>query len=176
MVTRVGRRYVSLQGDEVVVFSRNGHDFAHRFPEIRDSIRCLPVESAVIDAEVTACDRNGMPDFRALMAGAQHGLCAWCFDLMEIAVKDLRSRALLERRLYLRHLLAKADDDCLRYSEEFEDAERLLATAARMGLEGIVSKLADQPYRSGKNPGWIKVKTATWREANRARREMFERV
>ncbi len=176
MVTRVGRRYVSLQGDEVVVFSRNGHDFAHRFPEIRDSIRCLPVESAVIDAEVIACDRNGMPDFRALMAGAQHGLCAWCFDLMEIAVKDLRSRALLERRLYLRHLLAKADDDCLRYSEEFEDAERLLATAARMGLEGIVSKLADQPYRSGKNPGWIKVKTATWREANRARREMFERV
>ncbi len=48
---------------------------------------------------------------------------------------------LLERRLYLRH--AKADDDFLRYSEEFEDAERLLATAARMGLDGIVSKLAD---------------------------------
>ena len=94
---------------------------------------------------------------------------------MQIAGKDLRSRPLLGRRTYLRHPLAKADDDFLRYSEEFDDAERLLATAARMGLEGIVSKLADQPYRSGKNPGWIKVKTAAWREANRDRWEMFER-
>jgi hypothetical protein len=39
-----------------------------------------------------------------------------------------------------------------------------------------VSKLVDQPYRSGKNPGWIKVKTATCREANRDRWQMFERA
>jgi bifunctional non-homologous end joining protein LigD len=169
------RAQLQKQGDNATILSKGGHDFTRRFAELRDSIRCLPVQSAIIDAEITACDRNGMPDFGALMAGAQHGLCAWCFDIMQIAGKDLRSRPLLERRIYLRHLLAKADDDFLRYSEEFDDAERLLATAARMGLEGIVSKLADQPYRSGKNPGWIKVKTAAWREANRDRWEMFER-
>jgi bifunctional non-homologous end joining protein LigD len=158
-----------------VIFSRGGHDFTDRFPELRDSIRCLPVKSVVIDAEITACNQHGLPDFYALMRGAQHGLCAWCFDILEIAGKDLKPRPLLERKIYLRHLLAKADDSFLRYSEEFEDAERLLATTARMGLEGIVSKLADQPYRSGKNSGWVKVKTATWREANRDRWEMFER-
>jgi hypothetical protein len=38
-----------------------------------------------------------------------------------------------------------------------------------------VLKLWDQPYRSGKNPGWIKVKAATWREANRGRWEVFQR-
>ena len=95
---------------------------------------------------------------------------------MALEGRDLRSRSLLERRIHLRHLLAKTDDERLRYSDEFEDPHHLLAAAARAGLEGMVSKLADQPYRSGKNPGWIKVKTATWREANRDRWEMFERV
>jgi ATP-dependent DNA ligase len=44
---------------------------------------------------------------------------------------------------------------------------KLLAAVEQQGLEGIVCKLTYQPYRSSKNPGWIKVKTATWREANR---------
>ena len=65
--------------------------------------------------------------------------------------------------------------DLLRFSEAFDDAEKLLAAALELGLEGIVSKKRDQPYRSGKNLGWIKVKTAAWREANRDRWEMFER-
>ena len=46
--------------------------------------------------------------------------------------------------------------------------------ATKQGLEGIVSKKATQQYVSGKNVGWIKVKTATWREANRNRYEMFQ--
>lgn len=170
------RAQLRKRGERVVIFSRNGHDFTHRFPEIRDSTACLPGPFAVLDAEIIACDQQGLPDFRALMGGAEHGLCAWCFDLMALEGKDLRTRPLLERRIHLRHLLARADEDRLRYSEEFKDPDQLLAVAASTGLEGIVSKLGDQPYRSGKNPGWIKVKTATWREANRDRREMFERA
>ena len=61
----------------------------------------------------------------------------------------------------------------LRFSEAFDDAEKLLAAALELGLEGIVSKKRDQPYRSGKNVGWVKVKTAAWREANRGRWEML---
>ena len=75
----------------------------------------------------------------------------------------------------LRQLLIKADDHVLRYSDEFANAEKLLADTSKQGLEGIVSKKATQQYVSGKNVGWIKVKTTTWREANRERREMFER-
>ena len=59
------------------------------------------------------------------------------------------------------------------FSEAFDDAEKLLAAALELGLEGIVSKKRDQPYRSGKNLGWVKVKTAAWREVNRDRWEMF---
>ena len=83
-------------------------------------------------------------------------------------------RPLVERRIFLRHLLAKADEHALRYSDEFHDPVKLLAAADREGLEGIVSKLTYQPYRSGKNPGWIKVKCPNWRETNRDRWEMFE--
>jgi hypothetical protein len=60
---------------------------------------------------------------------------------------------------------SKTDDERLRYSEKFEDPHQLLAATTRARLKGVVSKLADQLYRSGKNPEWIKVKTATWREA-----------
>jgi len=59
-------------------------------------------------------------------------------------------------------------------SENFRDPIALLKAAETHGLEGIVSKLREDRYRSGKNPGWIKVKTAAWRAANRDRRETFQ--
>ncbi len=55
----------------------------------------------------------------------------------------------------------------------FEDPLKLLAACEKHGLEGIVCKLREDRYRSGKNSGWIKVKTAAWRAANNDRREMF---
>ena len=75
----------------------------------------------------------------------------------------------------LRHLLNKADDHVLSFAEPIPDPVRLLAAAESQGLEGIVSKLGHQPYRSGENTGWVKVKCRTWRDANRGRWEMFER-
>ena len=114
-----------------------------------------------------------MPDLRALVAGANN-VCAWCFDLMELDGIDLRPQLLLERRLRLRHLLVKAADYALPYSDEFEDPVKSLKVADEMGLEGIVSKRADQPYRAGKTTGWVKVKCRSWREANRERYRMFE--
>jgi bifunctional non-homologous end joining protein LigD len=146
------------------------------FPAIRDSLLSLPTASAIIDAEIVVCDSDGKPDFEALMEGATGDLCAWCFDLLEINGKGLRRRALRERKAMLRHLLNKADDHVLRFSEAFPDPVKLLAAANKQGLEGIVSKLSYQPYRSGKNPGWVKVKCAAWREANKNRWELFEKA
>ena len=108
------------------------------------------------------------------MEGGAGHLCAWCFDLLELNGYRERKRALIERKAMLRQLLIKADDHVLRYSDEFANAEKLLAVATKQGLEGIVSKKATQQYVSGKNVGWIKVKTATWREAKRGRWELFQ--
>ena len=60
-------------------------------------------------------------------------------------------------------------------SEPFEDGLALLRVAEERGLEGIVSKRRDAPYRSGECRDWRKVKTVAWREANRERWWLFER-
>jgi len=59
------------------------------------------------------------------------------------------------------------------------DGPALVATARRcackLKLEGIVSKRADAPYRSGARPEWVKTKCDVWREANRERFKLFEK-
>jgi bifunctional non-homologous end joining protein LigD len=78
--------------DEVVIFSKNGHEFTNRFPGIRDAMLTLPCKQAVIDGEVVACKEDGTPDFRALHSGnyTQEILCVCAFDLMELDGHDLR--------------------------------------------------------------------------------------
>ena len=62
----------------------------------------------------------------------------------------------------------------LRLSETFVDGRKLLASCDRTGIEGIVSKRRDFPYRSGP-ADWIKVKCLTSREANKDRWELFNK-
>lgn len=168
------RAQLHRDGAVVVIYSRKGFEISRRFRPIRDSLLALPTRQAIIDAELVSCDAQDKPDFSGLMAGSKHGLCAWCFDLLYLDGIDLRAERLDVRRVRLRHLLAAADEDALRFSEDFLDPEKLLAATDCMRLAGIVSKRRDEHYRSGKNPGWIKVKTATWRAANRARYKLFE--
>jgi hypothetical protein len=72
-------------------------------------------------------------------------------------------------------LIAGTGDSRLRLSDGFDDGAELLAAAERMGLEGVVSKRRDAPYRSGTRCGWVKTKTKAWREANKDRWRLFER-
>ena len=153
------------------VLSRNGKDISGRFAVIRKALSGLP--SCIMDAELVGCGADGGPDFHALTTGNNHGCCAWCFDLMMIDGKDVRHEPLEKRRARLQQILRDADGDRLRFSEAFDDPVKLLEAAIKLGLEGIVSKRREQPYRSGPNLGWVKVKTARWREANRDRWEMF---
>jgi ATP-dependent DNA ligase len=144
-------------GDEVRLFSRNGKDFTNRFPGICEAVLALPVKTAVIDGELVACDAEGKPDFYALMRPYTHRLCIWCFDLLVLGGSDLRPEPCDERKERLEKLLAKAGDDRLRHSLCFDDGGVLLEA-------------------SGTNSGWIKVKTATRRAANRERYKLFEKA
>jgi hypothetical protein len=89
--------------------------------------------------------------------------------------RDLREQPLVQRRARLQALLTRADSNLIRYSEAFPDAGALLAECARLGLEGIVAKRRDAPYRSGTRSGWIKVKTSEWKVANQWRAKVFEK-
>lgn len=168
------RAQLQKDGDQVALFSKNGKDFTARFKPIAKAVALLPVRHVIIDAEIVACDAEGKPDFRALHSGAKEGLCAWCFDLLAVDERDITKLPLVERRKLLAPLIKKAAHPSLRYSEAFADPLELLKQAAVMGLEGVVSKRADQPYLSGANRGWVKVKTHDWREANKNRGELFK--
>jgi bifunctional non-homologous end joining protein LigD len=161
-------------GKDARVYSKNGSDFNSRFPVIRQAPLALPCKSLIIDTEAVALTPAGVPDFRALHSGnyTQDMLCAWCFDLLELNDQDLRALPLVVRKMKLRNVLKRYADGALRLSESFADPEKLLGECRRVGLEGIVSKRKDQPYRSGKCD-WIKVKCAQWKEDNGNRGELF---
>ncbi len=167
------RAQLHLDAGRARIYSKRGADLTCRFRSIADAVARLPASSLILDAELIACDANGQPSFGALMSGAPHGCCAYVFDLMHDDDGAHLAAPLEYRRHLLRKLLKRARIDALRFSEAFDDPQALLAACAKHGLEGIVSKLREDRYRSGTNRGWIKVKTGEWRAANRQRWELF---
>ena len=93
-----------------VIFTKNGHDYTKRLPAIAGAVAALPVQSAIIDGELTACDDRGVPDFRALhfRNAEEHDLCVWAFDILHVNGADLRQRPLLERKYALEKVIYKA--------------------------------------------------------------------
>jgi bifunctional non-homologous end joining protein LigD len=141
-------------------------------------LAALPAQTAILDGELVAMNSAGLPDFDALHRRSTAApLAVWLFDLLELNGLDVCASPLHGRRQTLEdQLAALPHDGVLRYSESFADPERLLAAAHDLGLEGVVSKRSDAPYRSGRRPEWVKVKTESWRRANQERWRLFERV
>ncbi len=164
-------------GDRGALYSKRGIDISYRFREIARLVPRIAAKSVIIDGELVAAGPDGMPSFDMLRGAAAHlrSLCVWAFDLLEMDGEDVRGLPLSERQKRLGRVVRLTDDPRLRLSEPFSDAEKLLAEADRLGLEGIVSKMRDKPYRSGTRGDWVKVKCATWRELNRDRGKLFRK-
>ncbi len=168
------RAQLHSRNGDAVIYSQNGDDISERFAHIRDALSILP--PCTIDAEIIGYCSDRTPDSGGVMVGNSAGFCAWCFDLLVIDGRDIRRCPLEERRARLKEMLFAADWTLIRFSDSFRDGEKLLAAAARLDLEGIVSKKRKAPYVAGRACGWIKVKTQTWREANRERYKLVDRV
>jgi bifunctional non-homologous end joining protein LigD len=83
----------------------------------------------------------------------------YAFDLIELNGDDLRQDPLEVRKATLTSVVAKAGAG-IRFNEHLEadDGEAVFRHACKMGLEGIVSKRKDSPYKSGRSPHWLKMK------------------
>jgi bifunctional non-homologous end joining protein LigD len=156
------RMQARVRGGKARLLTRNGHDWTARFPETASALSRLP--DCVLDGELFAADAHGNPDFAALQAAMERGstgaLRYFAFDLLGrgAAAEDLRARPLLDRKAALKRLLVKAPAQVV-YVEHFAAAgEAVLRSACRVGLEGVVSKRADAPYRSGRGADWVKAK------------------
>ncbi len=160
----------------VRLYSRRGNDLGFRFPDLLRAVASLPFSDVILDGEITALDHQGLPNFKALQRGDCDYLHTfWAFDLLRIGQFDLRGLALEERKARLADVLSSADSVHVRYSESFEDGQALLKAAITLGLEGVVSKKRESPYRSGRCHAWVKIKSTEWREVNRERWKLFER-
>jgi bifunctional non-homologous end joining protein LigD len=67
----------------------------------------------------------------------------------------------------LRKVLRRSRNE-IQYVEHTEsDGEEMFQAACKLGLEGIVSKRVDAPYRSGPARSWLKIRNPTAPAATR---------
>lgn len=151
---------------KVTLLTRSGHDWTKRFSAQARYLQELPVTNAVLDGEIVAMENNGSTSFRELQEALSRKqtdrLVFQLFDITHLDGHDISRAPLLERKRVLRQLLESADCDgrgSLRYSDHIQGKGReFFEQACTMGLEGIVSKRADAPYRAGRGRHWLKVK------------------
>jgi bifunctional non-homologous end joining protein LigD len=154
-----------LSGGDLKLYTRNGLDWTKRFgKEIADAFAGLDVKSAVVDGEIVVLGKDGVAAFSelqlALSEGRSDKMTFYAFDLLWLDGEDLRREPLIDRKEKLRDLLeGLGEQGPLRFSEHFSETGKvILEHACRMGLEGVVSKRADTPYRSGRGHDWVKSK------------------
>ncbi|MBV9572132.1 MAG: DNA ligase D [Alphaproteobacteria bacterium] len=146
------------------LLTRKALDWAHRFPEIvAEASRALP--DCILDGEVAALDEKGISNFGDLQAAlsdeATGDLVYFVFDLLHLDGRDLRRLPLTDRKAQLQQLLKQKlpRSSRIQYVEHYESSgKEMLEAACRMGLEGIISKRADAPYKPGRGNDWTKAK------------------
>jgi bifunctional non-homologous end joining protein LigD len=167
------RLMVRREGEYIRCFTRNGHDWPDRFPAIVDAAQRIKARSFLIDGEAVIAREDGTPDFNALRSQRRgNEALLFVFDLLEHDGLDLRSLPLLERKRRLAGLLGESQRRAIRFAEHLNvDGPTIFDHVCRMGLEGIVSKRMDSPYRSGPSKMWLSRRTRRARQcAGSARR------
>ena len=152
------RLLVRRDGDHVRLFTRRGYDWTKKYPWIVESARKLKARSFLIDGEAVLCGADGISDFNTLHSQAYNNrVFLYGFDLLQLDDDDWRERPLEKRKAKLQRLVIESHG--IRFSEHIEgDGAIVFAHACKLGLEGIVSKRHDFPYRSGRSKYWVKVR------------------
>jgi bifunctional non-homologous end joining protein LigD len=154
------RLIVQREGKRVRLFTRNGHDWTERYPLIVEAALKNRSSSFVIDGEAVLLGVDGVSDFDGLHTGKHDAeVQLYAFDCLTLGGDDLRKLPLSLRKTNLAPLLARRPDGIfLAPFEQGEIGPDLFRKACEFGLEGLVSKHRDRPYRAGTSPNWLKVK------------------
>jgi len=154
------RVQVHIINEAIKVYTRNGHDWTDRFKKIATDAWHLKTKSAIIDGEVVVPAADGTTDFSVLQKAMKSGrpsdqLVMYAFDLLYLNGYDMRKAPLTTRKAELAKLLKGSE---ILLSQSFDtDGAHMFDTACGMGLEGVVSKLADSRYVSDRTDSWLKM-------------------
>jgi bifunctional non-homologous end joining protein LigD len=153
-----------IQNAEVRIYTRRGNDWTNRFKKAAADAWHISAGSAIIDGEIAVPAADGTTDFSVLqneLRGKSRKIVLVAFDLLYLNGRDLRKLPLIERKMLLRKVIADTE---VQYSENFEvDGAQMFEHACKVGLEGVVSKVRDSRYVSGRGNDWVK-KTCAQRE------------
>jgi bifunctional non-homologous end joining protein LigD len=147
---------------------RSGQDWTSRFADLAEAAERLEVDQAVLDGEIVVVEPDGRTSFQALQnsmgGGGRGALVYYAFDLLSKDGEDRTKLPLEERKAALAELLASSND-AIRYSDHVAgNGPAVYDEACRRGLEGIISKRRDAPYRGGRVGAWLKVKCTARQE------------
>jgi bifunctional non-homologous end joining protein LigD len=155
------RVQVHLRDAAVKVFTRRGQDWTNRFRKIAADAWHINAGTAILDGEVVAPAADGTTDFSVLqneLKGRSTKIVLVAFDLLYLNGRDLRKEPLFERKALLKTPIDGTD---LQFSQSFEvDGREMYKHACKTGLEGVVSKVRDSRYVSGRTHDWVKVTCA----------------
>jgi len=171
------RLQLHRDGDRVWAFSRRLEDVTPMFPDLTAAVRRqVRARRAIIEGEAVAFDpRTGrfLPFQLTMTRKRKHGvteaaarrpLRLFAFDLLYADGRDYLSRSQSERRRRLLGLLRGGPDDPLAVTDALEtdqaaELQKYFEALVRRGLEGVVAKRLDAPYRAGaRGYDWVKLK------------------
>ena len=157
------RAIATLDDGKVRIASRNGKDWTDHFRIIADALSHVRARNAVFDGEIAYVMEDGRTDFQKLQntlnGGSDAGrLVYFIFDLLHYDGVDLTGEPLEVRKNKLRTILA-GEGPPLKLGDHVRgNGVEFFAQVCKLGLEGIIAKRADKPYRAGRSPEWVKVK------------------
>src|SRR4030095_6226036 len=155
------RAVAMINKGKVDLLSRNNKSFNEKFYPVADALKKWDINT-VIDGEVVVLNEKGISNFGSLQnwrSEADGSLFYYVFDILWLNGYDLKSLPLTRRREILKDILP--NENIIRLSENFEtSATEFLATASKMGMEGIMAKREDSVYVEGdRTREWLKIKS-----------------
>lgn len=157
------RALAYVQNGKARIFTRSGLDWTHKFGALAHALATLPNQPLILDGEIVAITPEGRSSFKALQRSlgenCAENLQYYVFDLLYRNGADIMPMPLLARKRHLRRLLKKPLAGKIFYSEHVNEYDAsMLTRLCGMELEGVISKQADAPYRSGRGTLWLKTK------------------
>ncbi|PLC53895.1 DNA ligase D [Pollutimonas nitritireducens] len=169
-----------IEKNSIQLFTRNGHDWTSKLSRLAKDLAAMKLPDGWYDGEIAVNNDKGLPDFQLLQGAFDSNktetIVYYLFDLPFCNGYDLRELPLVERREKLRALLAEDDSkgsgqrkvqnpETIRFSDTFDVAARdIIASACKLGLEGVIGKRKDSPYVCRRSADWIKLKCSLRQE------------
>lgn len=162
------------EGKTVLLQSKAGQSLGRYFPEMLSALSTLPHKSFVLDGEIVIFTGKHLSfddlllrihpaESRIRKLSAETPATMMCFDLLADSTgNNLVKLPLIERRKKLEQFFEDIPKKGMirlsPASRKFSQAEQWMHKLGSMGLDGIVAKRLDEPYRSGERTAMVKIK------------------